>query len=53
MSDDEEEDGDEPDHEDNVQIKVTNKKDKSFGRDKNGMFNNHKNYMKLRNKINE
>ena len=26
---------------------------KTFGRDKNGMFNNHQNYMKLRNKINE
>ena len=35
--------------------KSTNKAEeqKHFGRDKNGMFNNHQNYMKLRNKINE
>ena len=47
--DSEEEDDDEDDDEDElVQIHK-----KNYGRDENGMFNNHKNYMKLRNKINE
>jgi len=51
--DEEEEEDDSPDDDDQIQVNVEKKADSQFGRDKNGMFKNHKNYMKLRNKINE
>jgi len=49
----EEEEEEKPKDDKKVQVKNKSKNKSSFGRDKNGMFKNHKNYMKLRNKINE
>lgn len=50
--DSESEEAEEPEHQANVQTK-TESTARVFGRNKQGLYNNHQNYMMLRNKVNE